>query len=195
MKLVGITQRVLENSTYPERRDALAQDWQKFLFPAGLVGLPLPNFLDAAQALLETVPLSGLILSGGNDVREMGGDAPERDRLEHALLEDSKLNRLPVLGICRGLQMMVVHEGGQLQRSPGHAGTRHHLDNGREVNSYHDCVIASLPDGFSVLSSVNGQPESVCHRQHNWTGIMWHPERESSPDPVDLALFREVFGS
>jgi len=80
----------------------------------------LPPNADPA-ALLDAV--DGVVLSGGGDVDPTlyGGEArigldvkPRRDRLELALLEAAEGRRLPVLGICRGAQLMNVARGGSL---------------------------------------------------------------------------------
>ncbi|QQG36318.1 MAG: gamma-glutamyl-gamma-aminobutyrate hydrolase family protein [Micavibrio aeruginosavorus] len=195
MKIVGISQRVIVNKTYPERRDALAQEWHGFLAAAGLVALPLPNNVVAVRDLLRQVPVAGFILSGGNDLVKYGGDAPERDEVESFMLEQSKKEGLPVLGVCRGLQFMNVHEGGTLQTVVGHVGTRHKLDNGRTVNSYHNYALAALAPGFSVehRAGGDGTVESLRHDVLPWRGVMWHPERETAPDQEDVDLFQEVF--
>lgn len=195
MKIVGISQRVIVNKAYPERRDALAQDWHIFLAAVGLVALPLPNTRIAVEIMLQQVQMAGIILSGGNDLATYGGDAPERDEVESQVLECSKTTGLPVLGICRGLQFMNVHQGGTLQIAEGHAGTRHLLDNGRIVNSYHNYALGDIAAGFEVLrkQAHDQTVEAVHHRQYKWQGIMWHPEREKVPDVADIKLFQEMF--
>ena len=67
--------------------------------------------------------IDGLVLSGGGDVAaaEYGGDAsvtrdvdPARDAFELALLDEAVARSLPILGLCRGAQLMNVHRGGSL---------------------------------------------------------------------------------
>lgn len=195
MKIVGISQRVIVNNAYPERRDALAQGWYNFLATVGLIAFPLPNHKATVSALLQQVTVTGFILSGGNDLVPYGGDAPERDEVEALILEGSKKTMLPVLGICRGLQFMNVHEGGTLQKIDYHAANRHQLDDGRTVNSYHNYALSDVASGFEVLqrSRDDFTVEAVKHQRYNWQGIMWHPEREVVPDEMDIKLFQEMF--
>lgn len=197
MKIVGVSQRVIVNNTYPERRDALAQEWYEFLAAVGLIALPLPNNRIATAELLKQVPVAGFVLSGGNDLVQYGGDSPERDDVESFILEDSKKSMLPVLGVCRGLQFMNVHEGGTLRSVTGHAATRHRLSDGREVNSYHNYALSVIAPGFSVRqkSESDDTVESLRHDRFRWHGIMWHPERESASNLEDINLFREMFWS
>ena len=102
MKAVAITQRVSVVSVYGERRDCLDQSWTKFLAARGLLPVLLPNFAEAALALCKGTGIAGLVLTGGNDLAVLGGDAPERDAVENALLDLAERRGLPVLGVCRG---------------------------------------------------------------------------------------------
>src|SRR5277367_5493920 len=106
MNKVAITQRVSRVPVYGERRDCLDQAWTKFLAACGLLPVLLPNFTDVALALCEDVRIAGLVLTGGNDLAELGGDAPERDAVENALLDLAERRSLPVIGVCRGMQLI-----------------------------------------------------------------------------------------
>ena len=86
MKAVAITQRVSVVPAYGERRDCLDQAWTRFLSACGLLPVLLPNVTEAALALCEGADIGGLVLTGGNDLAELGGDAPERDAVENAVL-------------------------------------------------------------------------------------------------------------
>jgi gamma-glutamyl-gamma-aminobutyrate hydrolase PuuD len=194
--LLGITQRVVVNAAYPERRDALSQEWAPFLSACGVSFVPLPNHVDAVRALLAALPLTGFILSGGNDVMAYGGDAPERDAVEEYLLNHTQTSSQPVLGVCRGFQMMQVFSGGKLEKRDGHVACRHDVSGAiaHPVNSFHQYAVANLADGFDVLARApDGTVEAARHRNFNWTGIMWHPEREAAADPADIALVKGVF--
>ena len=110
--LVGITMRVLRDPASGESRDALAQDWAHFfnaLFP-GRPWLMLPNTGEACPALAQDLGVNALVLSGGDDI----GMTPLRDATETALLRWAASRNLPVLGICRGLQMLQHFFCGQL---------------------------------------------------------------------------------
>ena len=85
MKTVAVTQRVAVDPPHGTRRDCLDQVWVKFLLECGLIPIPIPNSVDAALTICETV--SGIVLTGGNDLTAYGGDAPERDETETALLD------------------------------------------------------------------------------------------------------------
>jgi gamma-glutamyl-gamma-aminobutyrate hydrolase PuuD len=197
--LVGVTQRIDKIAAYGEVRDALDQRLVGWLAEAGCLPVPIPNSLSesALGSWLDCVGPSALVLSGGNDV----GQYSTRDRTEQLLLDWATKRRMPVLGICRGLQMMAVWAGASLVKTDGHVRTRHQLVIANEkgkwpesVNSYHDWRLASCPAGFEVAAtSEDGSIEAVRHMQLPWEGWMWHPERESTHSPQDQERLVRLF--
>jgi N5-(cytidine 5'-diphosphoramidyl)-L-glutamine hydrolase len=201
---IGLTMREMEAPNHMERRDALAQDWGRFLawsLPEA-AWLPIPNLGEDATAFADRWALTGLILTGGEDI----GVAPRRDATERALLGAFLERDLPVLGVCRGLQLLWTEAGGELQRGTQHVATRHavraqgHLDNVvedglvREVNSYHAwCLKPRVPaPGHSVVwRGDDGSVEGFVDGRV--VGVMWHPEREPALDDMDRRLLRWLF--
>ena len=211
MKSIGITQRIVRFPDYSESRDCLDRRWLDLIATLNYVALPLPNISPRhVSALLDNLDLGAVIFSGGNSVTVPGVTcddlAPERDAFEGTLLEAAFSRNLPIFGVCRGLQMINVHLGGQLRLIPGHghAGTRHGirlLEVGdyrlpEMVNSYHDWAIPAegLADGLLALAhDDDGNIEAFVHESMPIVGIMWHPERETPFSPLDLDLMRKVF--
>jgi N5-(cytidine 5'-diphosphoramidyl)-L-glutamine hydrolase len=196
MKFIAVSQRVDVLPERNERRDALDRRYAELLAAIGFATLPVPNLGPPAVAALGDLPLAGLLLSGGNDLVAVGGDAPERDATEAALLDLAVSRRLPVLGICRGMQFFAAREGITLVADDRHAGSRHELrgEIAREVNSYHRwCVPATTPQWDTLAVAADGSIEAMRHRTLPWLGIMWHPERESPFAAADLALLREIW--
>jgi putative glutamine amidotransferase len=198
MKAVGVTQRVEIVSGYGERRDCLDQAWAKFLISCDLLPVPLPNDAKAAVALCEISGIAGLVLTGGNDLVALGGDAPERDETENALLDFAERHSLPVLGVCRGMQVIQERAGTSLRRVEGHVAPRQVIRvNGEsaEVNSYHHFgAVESQPPLDVWAIAEDGVVKAIRHSAKQITGIMWHPERCSPFHAADLELFRQVFG-
>lgn len=200
---VGVTQRVQIDPRHGERRDALDQRWHPFLAASGILGVPLPNDPALALKSVRTLGLRGILLTGGNDLAVLGGDAPERDATEAALL-DLAARGLPVLGVCRGLQMILAHFGAVPVPVAGHVAVRHPLvfqGRSRTVNSYHGygaaaAIVASATAGaLEVTAAVDGTAEAVRHRSLPIAGLMWHPEREEPFDPLDIEFFKKFFGA
>ncbi|MBV8601123.1 MAG: gamma-glutamyl-gamma-aminobutyrate hydrolase family protein [Candidatus Eremiobacteraeota bacterium] len=183
---------------YGERRDSLDQRWAAFLLDCGYVAIPLPNVPACVDPLLRGSEVAGSILTGGNDLVAYGGDAPERDETERLLLERSLELDKPVLGVCRGMQLIQDRYGVRLERVPAHVRTEHEVrENGsvRVRNSYHALgAFESTPQLEVLARAGDGVVESVRVAGRNAIGVMWHPERNAPYDELDRALVRELFG-
>lgn len=208
--IVAITQRIDDIIDRSELRDALDQRLVKWIIQAGFLPVVIPNILlesntpdsqpqcHLLETWLQTIKPNAFLLSGGNDI----GDYPERDATEQYLLSWAESRKLPVLGVCRGLQMMASWAGTKLLRIDGHVKTRHSLnvlDNNEEwpsnVNSYHNLALASCPDGFEVTAeSEDGSIEAIRHIKLPWEGWMWHPERESTFSKQDMLRVKRLLG-
>lgn len=197
MNTVAVTQRVAVIPEYAERRDCLDQAWPRFLAACGLLPLPLPNVPEVALACCNELRIAGLVLTGGNDLARLGGDAPERDVTENALLDFAEQRRLPVIGICRGMQLIQSRCGVPLHRVEGHVTPRQIIwieGEAKEVNSYHHFAAFDSHAPLAAWAvAEDGVVKAVRHASLPITGIMWHPERREPPASDDVALFRRVF--
>jgi gamma-glutamyl-gamma-aminobutyrate hydrolase PuuD len=206
---IGLSQRADDVPGRGERRDALDQQWAARLEAARYVPVPIPNLLAGPATFVDELDLALLILTGGNDLDALPraqNAAPERDRLERALLDAATARGLPVLGVCRGLQSMVHHGGGKLRRVEGHVARPHPIEvaancgwpirNGRVVNSFHDWAVTPDelgPDLVALAFAPDGTVEAARHRALPQVCVMWHPEREPE-DADDLALIDALLG-
>lgn len=194
---VAVTQRVEVVQGYGERRDCLDQNWSKFLTACGLSPLLLPNVPELALALCADYNISGVVLTGGNDLVALGGDAPERDDTERAVLNMAEKRAIPVLGVCRGMQVIQSRYHVPLQRVEGHVTARQTVwVNGEPVerNSYHRYGAFDSDPQLNVWArSEDGVVKAVRHAESLIVGIMWHPERLIPFCQSDIALFRQFF--
>jgi N5-(cytidine 5'-diphosphoramidyl)-L-glutamine hydrolase len=209
-KIVGVTQRVDKIESYDEYREALDQRLIDWIVQSGFIPVPIPNALvnitspngrqSTLSNWLNTVKIDSILLSGGNDI----GDIDSRDLTEKYLLLWAEENRKPVLGICRGMQMIGVYFGSKLIEVGGHVRTRHQLQvkNSqtsslpKSVNSYHNLALDSCPDRFQVLAeSEDGNIEAIKHKELSWEGWMWHPEREAQFNQIDQERFKKLMNS
>jgi putative glutamine amidotransferase len=209
--LIGIT-------CYVERARWGVWDTPAALLPHGYVGhvedagalaVILPPRTSAALDVLDR--LDGLVIAGGADVDpgrygeeahpETLGLRPDRDAGEFALLDEALRRDVPVLGVCRGMQVMAVHAGGRLiQHLPDQVGHQGHrpapgeygahgarfaagslvaslLGETVAVNSYHHQGVADA--GKLTVSgwADDGSIEAVEDPSRRFAlGVQWHPE-------------------
>ncbi|WP_339079529.1 gamma-glutamyl-gamma-aminobutyrate hydrolase family protein [Pseudomonas sp. TMP9] len=195
MKTVLVSQRVDVLPDRGERRDTLDQRLLDWLAASDLLPVPVPNNLERLAALWEHLRPCAVILSGGNDLASYGGDAPERDAVERALLARALAEQIPLFALCRGAQLVLDAFGIPLERVTGHVGNRHQVSiNGRtfSVNSYHQWACRELRAPLQVLArSDDGVVEAFTHEHLPVMGIMWHPEREMPFAELDKILLAQ----
>jgi putative glutamine amidotransferase len=165
---------------------------------------------------------SGLVLSGGEDVDPsrygerpspaLGIVEPLRDDMEFCALAMAEERGVPILGICRGLQVLNVHFGGTLYQDiaterpsdllhqqrepwsdrshgasvrPGSMLQRIVREERLQINSFHHQAIKHLGRGLVVTSRADdGLVEAIEHEQYPWLlGVQWHPERNEAAGP------------
>ena len=188
---------------------------------AGLADELEPIWLASATQPLDREALEeidGVLLTGGADVEpQRYGDAdegnvcetfPGRDDAELAIIEAALRRRLPILAICRGMQLLNVYHGGTLVKDlpyPGHSladrerhpvmiesGSALHRLVGTHsgaVTSSHHQAVDKLGDGLTIVSRhEDGTVEAI-----EWTtpmrkpwlvAVQWHPERMGLDEPL-----------
>ncbi|MGO4258506.1 gamma-glutamyl-gamma-aminobutyrate hydrolase family protein [Marmoricola sp. RAF53] len=161
--------------------DLLPSDYAWAVESAGGVPVLLPPSLPYAAAAAAVVArLDGLVVSGGADVQPERYDAEphprtvrwraDRDAWELALLDAAYARGLPVLGVCRGMQVMAVHAGGFLdQHVPDLVGHEQHNPGG---DGYGDIAVRVEPG--SRLDEVLGGT-GVTVRCHHHQSVRTHP--------------------
>ncbi|MCA1223801.1 gamma-glutamyl-gamma-aminobutyrate hydrolase family protein [Streptomyces sp. 8L] len=203
-------------STY--REDSAA--WGPWRMPAALLPLGYPSLVQRAGGLAAMLPpgdpatasavvarLDGVVIAGGPDIEpwrygaephpRTGPPARQRDAWELALIAAALAADKPLLGICRGMQLLNVALGGTLvQHMEGHVGegagqfgahpvtalpgTRYAgLVPGRfGVPSQHHQSVDRIGEGLTVSAvAADGTVEAVELAGHRWVvGVQWHPE-------------------
>jgi putative glutamine amidotransferase len=184
---------------------------------AGAVPVALTPGESDLDSLLSA--LDGLLLSGGGDIEPALYDGqphhtvyavdPERDEFELKLAELSLAQNLPVLGVCRGMQVLNVVSGGDLVlHIPDVYGddVLHRTEHPRQhvehpvlvtagsrlaeifqqtevsVVSWHHQAIQNLAEGWQgVAYAPDGVLEAMEHASHHWAiAVQWHPELSSN---------------
>jgi putative glutamine amidotransferase len=207
MCLVAVTMRSAPADSYVEERDALSHDMSRLLFVRGLVPILVPNTTPDPVAFLAASGARALMLTGGDDLGPLGGtEGPAspslRDTMEHRLLMGALERGLPVLGICRGLQLVNVAFGGGLTRrlddvvpQERHVGGTHAVtlvDGGQaDVNSFHasGVVGGQLAAGLRATAvTAGGVVEALEHPTLPVAAVQWHPERPGPSAALDDAI-------
>lgn len=183
---------------------------------------PQPVDGDVTDRVLDR--LDGLVITGGPDVDpsrygqqphpQTNEPARERDEWEFALLTGALARGIPVLGVCRGAQVLNTALGGTLhQHLPDVIGHTHHqkgnaifgtsdvrtvpgtrlaslIGERSDAQCYHHQAIDRLGDGLVVSArDADGVIEAVeVPGEHFVLGVQWHPEERLD----DLRLFRAV---
>lgn len=207
MKKILITQRLTQESSYKEQRDALDVRWASFLEPLGIIPIPAASNYPASR-YFEEFALDGILLTGGNNVSSVSRDPLDlhREKFEVALLECALSTKLPTLGVCKGLQLLAQHYGHSLRPIENHVACNHPLQieqsskylkslhDNQTVNSYHNYA-PEFGGGELVVSAraPDGTIEALEHLTLPVLGIMWHPEREEPLSEQDKALFQLFF--
>lgn len=211
--LIGITGNIHRE---PPKRDwtFIGNDYLKAVQNAGGIPVMLPWIETAQEAEAVLSRLDGVLMSGGDDVDPQlygelphpgnGEVSPERDLAELAYITVALAKNMPLLGICRGHQMLAVAAGGTLWQDipaqvPGaikhgqlgprwfasHSvqavpGTRVADLFGTEfkVNTYHHQAVKTLPVGFIPSATA---PDGINEAMENpnlkfCVSVQWHPE-------------------
>ncbi|MFT8316185.1 MAG: gamma-glutamyl-gamma-aminobutyrate hydrolase family protein [Clostridium sp.] len=212
------------------RRAYVNDDYVRAVAMAGGIPyiIPIVNDEDLAKEQMSNV--DALILSGGYDVnpliygeepkQKLGAILPERDEFDIWLLKEAcKMNK-PVLGICRGIQLMNAAFGGTINQdlsydencyikhfqetSPSTAGHTVEIVEGSRLNfilsskvttnSFHHQSLNRVAEGFKIAARTkDGTIEAIEKEGENFVmGIQWHPEMMSSSSPEMLNIFKEL---
>lgn len=206
---------------WDEPADVLPATYAQSLEAAGAVALLLPTS-DPASAASVIARIDGLVIAGGADVdparyseevhERTAGWRGDRDAWELGLLDGAAAAGLPVLGVCRGMQVMAVHAGGTLdQHVPDLVGGDDHSPGG---DAFGEIDIDVVP-GTLLARAVGAKGSVACHHHQSvrdhpgfvaaaraadgtleamedpsrpyWLAVQWHPETRT-----DAGLFRSL---
>ncbi|MCO0600526.1 gamma-glutamyl-gamma-aminobutyrate hydrolase family protein [Peribacillus butanolivorans] len=205
-------------------------DYPSCIVNAG--GIPIPISVIDDEGYMDSIldRIDGLVLTGGSDLspqfyrqpykKGLGSINPIRDSFEMKLVEKAIKKQMPIIGVCRGLQLLNVFFGGTLiqdidenfktvLKHDGYMGPKwgiaHNvkLDKNKvlykcfgkeeiEVNSFHHQIIDTLGSGFEVAAmSEDGIIEGIVHTEYPFiVAVQWHPEMMADVYQEQLKLFQ-----
>lgn len=211
-KRIGLTQKLLKNPKYKEDLCCLDLNWFNYLSNFDVIPIPLPILNDdEINDYLNNLELDGFILTGGNTINQYIKNNVEqkllsakRDFFEKNIIKFANNNNVPILGICRGLQLINIFYGGKLKIVKDHTNTSHSIISSKissyifpkNVNSYHDFAIDQSLLGKNLVPlcfDIHGNIEALSHKFYKVIGLMWHPEREIPPSKTNIKIFKDFF--
>ncbi|MDR2497214.1 MAG: gamma-glutamyl-gamma-aminobutyrate hydrolase family protein [Tannerellaceae bacterium] len=215
------------------RKDGLCclnELYVRSVMAAGGAPLLIPAICDLEALHAIVADLDGLLFSGGGDINPiLLGEEPVpqlqdvdhfRDQYDLLLLRTAFTRQIPIMGICRGHQLINAAFGGTLlqdihsqhpqpaikhsqemdRQYPSHSvailpGTRLHsvLKSDKiYVNSIHHQAVKAPAPGFTVSATApDGIIEAIEHREYPVFGVQWHPEgMAANGDEQSVELFR-----
>jgi putative glutamine amidotransferase len=216
-------------SVWDRQAALLPFDYPQAIQRAGGLALmipPDPQLQDNPDQMLDLI--DGLIFAGGNDIDpacygatrhpETKTIVPERDRVELALARQAVERDLPVLGICRGMQLLNVAFGGTLLQhlpdevghgahrvqpgtfdgsehdvrlQPGSVAARAAGEELHVTNSHHHQGLDRVADGFVVTghSALDDLPEAIEMPARQFVlGVQWHPEADEHSRVIETLV-------
>ncbi len=221
--IIGITSRqpVIKTSGGDMEAHVVNKVYTDAVIRSGGTPITLPPVSPSeAPRILDR--MDGLVLSGGGDIDpsfyggkmhdDMYAIDPRRDQFEFALAREAKRVNLPLLAICRGLQVLNVALGGSLiEDIPSEVGSTDHSIRGPEVvdchqtvtiepdslvaktigsteacvNSIHHQAVRQVAPGFRAAGwTSDGVIEVLDPDDHTWPvlAVQWHPEYLAAND-------------
>ena len=191
---IGISLRITNAKDYDEKRDSLSHDWPKLMEELGINIVFIPNSLKNVRSYLSELNLSGFIISGGDNI----GDNVERDKTEIEMIKFAMKNKIPLFGVCRGMQIINKFFDGTISNNENsnHVGKHHTINiinqnffrffknKNTKVNSFHNNLIYNENLGSDLIPfatiSEDGTVEGFFHKLFPIIGVMWHPERQAT---------------
>lgn len=215
--IIGISGSVIidEGGIFPGyHRSYVNEDYVDSVVQNGGVPFIIPFAKNDEVIKVQLDHVQGLILSGGHDVdphlygeepeQKIGATWPDRDHFDMRLLALAEEKGIPVLGICRGAQIINVAHGGSLYQDLSYRSekTLKHMQghtpdlptHGMKVvqgsqlakilgktefmvNSFHHQLIKEVaPDLKEVATAPDGVPEGIENKAGTVIGVQWHPE-------------------
>lgn len=226
--VIGIT-TYLDTTNPMKVYAAVSNSYIHSVLSAGGIPVMLPVVEDTDTAMAYLSVIDGLLLSGGEDVctmvygenpiKEVEMFCPQRDAFEIALFSAALEQNIPVLGICRGLQVMNAALGGTLYQDIfvqcsnclGHLPKKLPVDclyhtitiekdsilaaifekEEIRVNSYHHQAVKDVAKDFRATAfSTDRVIEAIEHKEKSFVlGVQWHPEDLTIKHPQFMKLF------
>ena len=193
MLKIGITSNI--KKYYKGYIDFIDHYWLNYFEKKNINYYLIPNKKKLSKKKIEEINL--LIIPGGNNVSNTLNTSKIRNSIEINLIKICFKKKIPILGICRGAQLLNKSFGGKIKKVKKHMRTRHNISFINKeivkkellnVNSFHNDGIKKndLSKVFKMLASDKDENvEMFISKDKKIIGTMWHPEREKNTQLLD----------
>lgn len=181
--IIGISTRVTHAINYNEERDSIARDWSTFMLKnfSDAKFIFLPNIEDDIEEYIQKWNVNCFFLTGGEDF----GTSTSRDITEINILKYAIKHDMPIIGICRGFQLLASNLGATIIKQNEktiHLSNNHIVVNNNQeylVNSFHSNIVSfkEVPNKFETIAICKIDNSLEAFKYENMLGLMWHPER------------------
>ena len=178
-----------------ETRDSIDTAIYDLISEMNLIPLLVPNtpaYTNDLENIFNIEDVKCVLFSGGNDLNILNSKGAKnicitRDQVELNLIEFCKRNDIPIIGICRGFQLIANYLGANINKIEGHINVIHEvtmIENFKniQVNSFHSFGLKNnnLPPNIKPLAYYIEDNTIECFRTitpFRSLNFMWHPER------------------
>ena len=153
------------------------------------------SFIKNFDQYIKIIKPHGILLTGGCDI----GKFKQRDLFEIKLIKYGIRKKIPIVGICRGMQIINALFKGKLKKINNHKAKRHivielQTKKKRYVKCFHNFSIMKnkLSKEFIIkhICEKDSEIESIFNKKKKIFGLMWHPEREVQFKKEDKNLIK-----
>lgn len=231
--IIGISGSIIvdEAGMFPGyERAYVNNDYIQSVAQAGGIPVMIPMVYDEEIVKKQLECVDGLILSGGHDVnpllygeeptQKLGGILPKRDKFDYMLIKLAMEMKKPIVGICRGHQIINVFNGGSLYQDlsfikdcyikhnqgalsnvPTHTlKTEKHtklneiLGDEVLVNSFHHLAVKDVAPGFKISARAKDGVIEAIEKEGEYfvMGIQWHPEMMAKENEKMMNIFKRL---
>ena len=200
--------KVLISSNFKKHYDTyidfIDHHWLNFFNKKKIDFTLIPNKEKLAlEKIKNSKKIDLIIIPGGSDLFKKDKISKIRLNLEKLLIKYSIKKKIPLLGVCRGMQVINYYYGGKLNKVKNHMKIKSKIylkdslfkKKIMKVKCYHTFGINKSNLGKNLkIKAVDNKSniEMFEHKQKNIIGVMWHPERESNYNKLELIFKRLI---